>query len=239
MQLEAVLFDLFDTLVLVENEKVFYTPCLKSLYNSLLKNGVKASFARFSHVYFQIRDQLYSEARKTLTEPHFNVRIAQTLQKLGYNHDPSDTIVTKATSAFADEILNYVTLDTDAPNVLQKLHEKYKLGLVSNFALPECCWKLLNKYKLTRYFQTIIISGEINHRKPGRQIFEKALEALNAKPSQTVFVGDTPDLDIEGPKNVGMKTILIQRKPLKEAMTIKPDRIIKNLNELPATIETC
>jgi putative hydrolase of the HAD superfamily len=239
MLLEAVLFDLFDTLVLVENENVFYTPCLKSLHNSLLKNGVEASFARFSHVYFQIRDELYSEARKTLTEPHFNVRIAQTLQKLGYNDEPPDKIVKNACSAFGNKFLKYVTLDTDAPDVLQKLHEKYKLGLVSNFALPECCWKLLNKYKLTHYFQTIIISGEINHRKPGRQIFEKALEALNAKPSQTVFVGDTPDLDIEGPKNVGMKTILIQRKPLEEAMTIKPDRIIKNLNELPATIETC
>lgn len=239
MQLEAVLFDLFDTLVLVENEKVFYTPCLKSLHASLIKNGVKASFARFSHVYFQIRDELYSEARKTLTEPHFNVRIAQTIQKLGYNYEPPDKIVKNACSAFGNEFLKYVTLDTDAPDVLQKLHERYKLGLVSNFALPECCWKLLNKYKLTHYFQTIIISGEINHRKPGKQIFEKALEALNAKPSQTVFVGDTPDLDIEGPKNVGMKTILIERKPLKEAMTIKPDRIVKNLNELPATIETC
>ena len=71
MQLEAVLFDLFDTLVLVENEKVFYTPCLKSLYNSLLKNGVKASFARFSHVYFQIRDQLYSEAPIARSRRHW------------------------------------------------------------------------------------------------------------------------------------------------------------------------
>jgi len=237
LPLEAVLFDLFDTLVLVEDEKAFYTPSLKSLYNFLVKNGINPPFNDFSRVYFEVRDKFYSESRKTLEEPHFNVRVAQTLGRLGYNMDASDEIVNGATLAFADEFMHYVRLDEDAPYVLQKLHEKYKLGVVSNFAIPECCWKLLEKFGLKAFLDTVIISGEVNRRKPSPEIFEKALKALNVTASRAVFIGDMPSLDVEGPKNVGMKTVLIRRKTAKETVNVKPDCTIKSLRELLVALQ--
>ncbi len=51
-----------------------------------------------------------------------------------------------------------------------------------------------------------------------------------------MFVGDTIDADIKGPKEVGMKTIYIERRPQKELENIKPDQTIKNLSELPAAL---
>jgi len=41
--------------------------------------------------------------------------------------------------AFSDEFTRFMRLDEEATNVLGKLYGKYKLGLVSNFAIPECC----------------------------------------------------------------------------------------------------
>jgi putative hydrolase of the HAD superfamily len=239
LQFEAVLFDLFDTLVLVEDEKAFYTPSLTNLHNFLVKKGINTPFSDFNRAYFEVRDKFYTESRKTLEEPHFNVRVAQTLGRLGYNMDASDEIVSGATLAFADEFMRYVRLDEDAPPVLQKLKEKYKLGVVSNFAIPECCWKLLEKFGLKDFLDIVVISGEVNRRKPSPEIFEKALKALNVEASRVVFVGDMPSLDIEGPKNVGMKAILIQRKTAKETINVKPDCTIKNLKELLAALETC
>ena len=239
LRFEAVLFDLFNTLVLVEDDQVFYAPSLKSLYNFLVKNSINPPFDDFNRVYFEVRDEFYSESRKTLEEPHFNVRVAQTLGRLGYNLDASDETVNGATSAFADEFMRYVRLDEDAPYVLQKLREKYKLGVVSNFAIPECCWRLLEKFGLKAFLDTVIISGEVNRRKPSPEIFEKALKTLNVTASRAIFIGDTPSLDVEGPKNVGMKTVLIKRKTTKETVNIKPDCTIKNLKELLATLETC
>jgi HAD superfamily hydrolase (TIGR01662 family) len=239
LRFEAVLFDLFDTLVLVEDEQVFYAPSLKSLYNFLAKNNINPPFDDFNRVYFEVRDKFYSESRKTLEEPHFNVRVAQTLGRLGYNLDASDDIVNGATLAFADEFMRYVRLDEDAPYVLQKLHEKYKLGVVSNFAIPECCWMLLEKFGLKAFLDVVIISGEVNRRKPSPEIFEKALKALNVTASRAVFIGDTPSLDVEGPKNVGMKTVLIQRKTTNETINVKPDCTIKGLKELLVALETC
>lgn len=245
MQIKAVLFDLFDTLVLIEGGETFYTPSLRRLYEFLVKNGVNVSFDEFSRIYFEVRDNVYAEAAKHLEEPHFNVRVSKTLQRLGYAYDVSNAVVVGATMAFADEFMRYVRLDEDTIDVLRKLHEKYKLGLVSNFAIPECVQKLLKKFSLDGFFDAVMISGAINRRKPNPEIFERALRALGVEASEVVFVGDTLDVDIRGSKNVGIKAILIERKtavidgpdslvwkPSKEEMTIQPDEVIKSLRDL-------
>lgn len=239
MHVEAVLFDLFDTLLLLESDQTYYQPCLKKMHQYLTKNGVNVPFDDFSRVYFDVRDRFYSESRKSLEEPHFNVRVSQTLQRLGYDLDASDHIVVGATMAFASEFMQYVSLDKDAIAVLQKLHGRYKVGLVSNFGIPECGRKLLKVYNLEKFFDYVVISGEVNQRKPSPKIFERALKALDVDASRTVFVGDMLDLDIMGPKAVGMKTVLIERKPLNEDIDVKPDRIIKSLPELLDVLADC
>ena len=232
MQVEAVLFDLFDTLLLLEKEEIYYEACLKKMHGFLMKNGINVGLIDFSRVYFDVRDKFYSESRQTLEEPHFKVRVSQTLQILGYKYDASHPIVIGATNVFAEEFMRYVTLDKEAPNVLQKLHGKYRLGLVSNFGLPECGRKLLEIHGLRKFFDAIVISGEINQRKPSPKIFERTLKALNVDSSKAVFVGDMLDLDIRGPKNVGMKTVLIERRSSKRDTDVKPDFTIKTLSEL-------
>jgi HAD superfamily hydrolase (TIGR01549 family) len=237
MQVEAVLFDLFDTLLLLESDEIYYQPCLKKMHAFLVKNGVNVPFDDFSRVYFDVRDKFYSESRSSLEEPHFNVRVSQTLHRFGYDLDVSNPIVIGATKAFADEFMRYVSLDKDALTVLRRLHGKYRLGLVSNFGIPECGRTLLDIFGLSRFFDVIVISGEVNQRKPSPKIFKRALQALNVDSSRAVFVGDMLDLDVSGPKSVGMKTLLIERKPLKEDGDIKPDMVIKNLAELLTVLE--
>ena len=237
MRVKAVLFDLFDTLLMIGSDEVYYEPSLRKMHAFLKKKSVKASFEDFSRVYFEVRDGIYSETRKTLDEPHFNVRIMQTLQKLGYDFDVSDPVVVGATMAFADEFMRYVSVDSDAVNILQALKEKYKLGLVSNFGIPECGRKLLDNFGLRKFFDIVIISAEVNQRKPNPEIFKKALHDLNVNASDTVFVGDMPELDVKGPKTVGIKAILIERKPTEAEVSIKPDRVIRSLTELLAIVE--
>jgi len=239
MQVEAVLFDLFDTLLLLESQEAYYPPSLRKLYEFLVENGVNVPFEDFSKVYFEVRDKFYSESRESLEEPHFNVRVSQTLHRFGYDFDVSDPVVVGATMAFAEEFMRYVSLDKDALDVLEKLHGKYKLGLISNFAIPECGWKLLDKFGLKRFFDVAVISGEINQRKPSPEIFQRALKALGVKASMAIFVGDMLDLDVMGPKKVGMKTVLINRRPMEENADAKPDKVITRLSELLAVLEDC
>jgi len=241
MRVEAVLFDLFDTLVLIDSgndsEDVYYGPCLKRMHEFIVKNGIEVSFEDLKRVYFQVRDRLYSETQKTLEEPHFNVRVSRILQELGYKFDVSNPVVTGATNAFAEEFMRYVHLDKNALDVLRKLHGRYKLGIVSNFGIPESVWKLLDKFGLKKFFDVILISGEVNRRKPSQEIFDMALKALDVPASEALFVGDTPSLDVKGPQNAGIRAILIERKPIETTSDAKPDAVIRSLKELPELLE--
>jgi len=239
MQVDAVLFDLFDTLLPIDGGEASYTPCLRKLHEFLAKSGIDVSFDEFRRVYFEVRDRLYAEAEKSLEEPHFNVRVSRVLQQLRHSFDVSSPIVVGGTTVFADEFMHYVSLDDDALEVLRKLREKCRLGLVSNFAIPECALKLLDKFGLTEFFDVVLVSGEINKRKPSPEIFERALKALDVEASRAVFVGDMLGLDVKGAKNVGMKAVLIERRPLGEILDVKPDRVIKNLRELLLIVENC
>jgi HAD superfamily hydrolase (TIGR01509 family) len=252
VEIDAVLFDLFNTLVLIEGGEAFYIPSLKKLHQFLARNGVKVSFDDFKRVYFEIRDKLYIETQKNLEEPHFNVRISQTLERFGYGYGVSHPIVVGATEAFCYEFLRYTRLDGNAVNVLQKLRQSYKLGLISNFAIPEFVDIILNKFGLAGSFDIVVVSGAVNKRKPSPEIFEKALKPLGVEASRTVFVGDTLSVDVKGAKEAAMKAILIKREisppadsislvyrfPDEEAK-VEPDRVIESLRELPNVLEDC
>jgi putative hydrolase of the HAD superfamily len=239
VRVKAVLFDMFDTLMLIERNHEFYSPSLRAAYEFLLANGVSVGFDEFEKAYVEARDALYAAAEANLEEPHFNVRIAGALKLLGYDYDVSSGLVVGATNAFCERFMDFVRLDDDAKAALTKVHGRYKLGIVSNFAIPECVVKLLEKHGLDAFFDVVVVSGAVNKRKPSPEIFQKALERLGVDASETVFVGDTVDADVQGAKAAGMKTIYIERRPQEEAETACPDQTIKSLSELYAALERC
>lgn len=239
MQIKAVLFDMFDTLLLIEKNHAFYNPSLKRAHKFLVKNGIKVRFTDFRNAYTKARDALYVQADANLEEPHFNARILNAIRRLGFSVDARSGIVAGATNAFCEGFMEYVRIDVHATGVLRKLQEKYKLGIVSNFAIPECVVKLLETHGLDKFFDVVVVSGAVNKRKPSPEIFQQALEKLSVDAAETVFVGDTVDADIKGAKDMGMKTIYIERRAQKEAEQICPDQTIKSLSELATALERC
>jgi putative hydrolase of the HAD superfamily len=239
MAVHAVLFDMFDTLMMIVKDHEFYDYSLKKTHSFLVQKGVDVKFAAFREAYTKARDALYVEADALLEEPHFNLRISKALESLGYGFSVNSEVVAGATNAFCEGFMEYVRIDDHAKNALEKLHQKYRLGIVSNFAIPECVDKLLKKHGLDELFDVVVVSGAVNKRKPSPEIFEKALEKLRVSAENTVFVGDTVDADIEGAKSAGMKAIFIERRLQKEVESACPDQTIKDLDELPAALERC
>jgi putative hydrolase of the HAD superfamily len=235
MPIKAVLFDMFETLMMIRKNQEFYSPALMRMYGYLNKNGVNVSFDTFQKAYIKTRDGLYAKAEANLEEPHFNVRVSETLKSLGYNYAVSSPIVAAATAEFCEEFMTFVYLDENTEKLLRILHGKYKLGIISNFAIPECVHKLLKTHDLDKLFDAIVISGAVNKRKPSPEIFKRTLKVLGVSPSETVFVGDTLDADIEGAKAVGMKAVYIERRSEK-VEHVSPDQTIKSLSELPIVL---
>jgi len=237
MHIQAVLFDMFDTLMIIEKNHAFYSPAVRRMHTYLVRNNVPVSFAAFRDAYIKARDTLYEVADETMEEPHFNVRVANALQNLGYSYSIESDVVAGATNAFCQEFMNYIRIDDNAAETLKQLHAKYKLGIVSNFAIPECVMKLLAAHQLTELLDVVIVSAAVNKRKPSPEIFQAALQKLQIAPENAVFVGDTVDADIKGANEVGMHTVYIERRIQKDLEQNCPDVTVKNLNELPSAIE--
>ena len=237
MSVKAVLFDMFDTLMLIERNHEFYSPSLMRMYRYLASKGIDVDFEKFNNTYVDVRDGLYEKADLNWEEPHFNVRVAETLKRLGYNYDVSSPVVAAATGEFCEEFMKYVRIDVDTENMLKALHGKYKLGIISNFAIPECVLNLLKRSGIDGYFDLVVVSGAVNKRKPAETIFKSALTLLSVSASEAVFVGDTIDADIEGSKAVGMIAVYIERREQKLSEKFQPDLIIKSLKELSPALE--
>ncbi len=235
MPIKAVLFDMFDTLMLIEKDHEFYPNALKRTHRYIQTRGISVAFEHFQAAYIEERDKLYAQADPTLEEPHFNVRIAKALQKLGYNYGDQDPLVTAATWEFGEEFSKYVRVDENAAATLKALSGKFQLGLVSNFAIPECVDTLLKAADIYSYFEVVVVSGAVNIRKPHPKIFQDTLLQLGVEAAETVFVGDTVDADVEGPKALGMYAVYIERR-VQKIEKFQPDKTIKALSELPSAI---
>lgn len=237
MPIKAILFDMFDTLMLIEKEHAFYNPAVKSMHQYIVKNGIQVTFASFRDAYIKARDLLYEEADLKMEEPHFDLRVKNALQNLGFTKEAQTSIVQGATNAFSQQFMSFVRIDNNASQVLNELNSKYRLGIVSNFAIPECVQQLLEREHLTQLFEVIVISGAVNKRKPNPEIFDLALEKMQLDATDVAFVGDTVDADVKGAKDMGMKSVYIDRRPQKGLEEYSPDYTIKTLNELPSIFE--
>ncbi len=236
MAIKAVLFDMFDTIMMIRKNHEFYSPALMRMYKFLNKNGIDVSFETFEASYIKKRDELFAKMESNFDEPHFNVRVSATLRSLDYNYDVSSSLVSEATAEFCEEFMSFVYLDKDAKTVLHTLQRKYKLGIISNFAIPECIEKLLKTNGLDKLLNVVVVSAAINKRKPSQEIFETALKALDVSAEETVFVGDTLDADIEGAKGVGMRAIYIERRVQDNSGCFKPDKTINRLSEIASVL---
>lgn len=94
----------------------------------------------------------------------------------------------------------------EVEEVLAALRPHYRLAIVSDaqraYARTE-----LAETGLARYFDAIIVSGEIGYRKPDPRIFQAALEQVGAAPHRAIFVGNDMARDIVGAAALGMRTI--------------------------------
>lgn len=238
MPIKAVLFDMFDTLMLIEKNHAFYIPSLKRAQKFLVKNHVNVKFGIFKDAYVKARNALYAEADSKLEEPHFNLRISKALESLGYV-DLENSIIEGATKEFCEGFMEYVRIDEHAKSVLKKLRQKYKLGIVSNFAIPECVTKLLEEHNLDKLFDVVVVSGAVNKKKPSSEVFRKALIEIGVSAENAVFVGDTIEADILGAKTAGMKSIFVERRVQNEIENACPDQMIRDLSQLLEAIDNC
>jgi putative hydrolase of the HAD superfamily len=118
-------------------------------------------------------------------------------------------------------------------SVLERLVERYRLGIVSNFYgnLATVCADT----GIERYFDVLVDSTCVGHRKPEAAIFHRALDALGVGPEAVVFVGDSLERDMAGARRLLIRHVwLTPGEPWRPSRSgcCPGDRIIHSLREL-------
>jgi HAD superfamily hydrolase (TIGR01509 family) len=216
-EVEAVTFDDFLTLryPMKQREDIIY-PILTALRRKLDVNE-----ELFLKQYFK-ENQLYRKRlRETLRETLLDDIIVSVLVSCGYDSQTIRGNVREAVDCGL--VTRRVRWFPNARRTLAVLRSKgYRLGLISNTH-----WRFLPSLRkqFEGFFDVITLSYEHGHVKPHSSIFVTTLEKLRANPNQSLHVGDDPIADVEGARDVGMKTAFVKRKEVETNCDIEIERI--------------
>jgi HAD superfamily hydrolase (TIGR01509 family) len=121
--------------------------------------------------------------------------------------------------------------------LLQRLAHNHCLAVVSNFDYSPTAIGILEAAGVRDLFTAIVVSDEVGWRKPRPDIFHEALRRAGVEPHATLFVGDRIDIDVVGAHAVGMDAAWINpgREALPAGVT-PPIYEIRDLAELEAIV---
>lgn len=102
--------------------------------------------------------------------------------------------------------------DKKLAKVIHKLGKRYRLFIITNGSGKQVERKLAAIGLDYHDFDPRIYCYDLGWAKPEPAPFLCAIESLKLEPSEIVYVGDRVEIDIEGARAVGMRTILIGGK---------------------------
>lgn len=103
-------------------------------------------------------------------------------------------------------LAEYGELYPGAREVLQRLNEQVVLALVTN-GIGQVQRGRIARLDIGRYFDAIVISGEVGTAKPGTGIFDLVFDELGGPAkADSLMVGDSLTSDIRGGANYGIDT---------------------------------
>ena len=123
-----------------------------------------------------------------------------------------------------------------AEEAVKRLHENYRLFLVSNGTAAVQHGRLTSA-GLYPYFEQVFISQEIGFNKPDKAFFDRCCERIPGfAPDRALMVGDSLTSDIKGGVNAGLTTVWVNPEH-KDCGDIHPDYEIEGLYQLETLLE--
>lgn len=202
--IKHVFFDLDRTLWDFESNS---DQTLKQLYTDFKLNKYVSSSEVFIAEYKKINSDYWNNYRlgKTTKEALRTGRFHDTMAFFGIDNKVDAEKLGESYLAICP------TLTKLFPGTITMLKQLKKnnlhLHIITN-GFTEAQEIKLEKCELNPYFEQIICSDAIGINKPEKGIFLEAMKRADAKPSESIMVGDHPEIDVLGACAAGMRGIL-------------------------------
>jgi HAD superfamily hydrolase (TIGR01509 family) len=235
--IKAVVFDYGGTLVNSARPWSLVRPrALRHAYSYLKRRGLKLSFSEYLSVnegVFSRYAELEAAEQRDISDRLKYFDIVGELFP-GSPKTKRLALALGANDSFWSVANKNFTLRHGTKMCLDELESMgVSLGLISNHHDSPSLLKSLRACGIERRFNPIVVSEQVNVRKPNPAIFKMCLAAMNVKPKQAIYVGDVPEFDVAGAKATGMTSILMANK---DADGFAPDFSVDGMREIPPIV---
>jgi len=216
---KAVIFDLDNTLI--DFMKFKEVSCSNAV-DAMIDAGLKIPKKKALEVIYKLYD------RYTMEDPlifqHFLKKVTGRVdyKELAY-----------AINAYRMARTAVLTPFPGTKRTLIRLKEKgMKLAIVSD-APKIKAWLRLTAMRIDDFFDVVVAKEDTGRLKPSRLPFRAALKKLNLKPEECLMVGDMPDKDIRGARQLGIKTCYAEYgSTYNKKKKVKSDFTIGDISQL-------
>jgi len=201
---------------------------LFELFDELSLSTRISSFIAFYDKYIEINEELWDLYRKDkITKDVLrSVRFKRAFKCFGIE---DESLAIELGNKYIQRCPLKGNLFADCHSVLESLQSKYLLHIITN-GFEEVQEVKMRSCNLDDYFTEIITSEGAGVRKPNPRIFEYAFETSGAKPSESVMIGDSLEVDCIAAEKMGMHAVFFN--PEKKFENKKVSYEIAHLKEL-------
>jgi len=213
MRYEAILFDLFDTLVLFDRDRLPLVRLNGRTVRTTAGHLHPVLAERYPEItldaFYDALVWSYEEAERRRARDHREIPAGERFRfcygRLGLDPEAVPEEVTgRLLAAHMLHLARAAECPADHLALLDWLRGRARLGVVSNFDYAPTAHRVLERAGIRGRFEAVIVSEEVGWRKPRAEIFQEAFRQLSIEPGTTLFVGDRPEIDVVGAHGVGM-----------------------------------
>ena len=224
MVLKAVLFDLDNTLV---DFMRFKRKCSEAAISAMVEAGLGLNEERATKKLFEMYAKVGIENQNVFEE-----FLKSVMGKVDYR------VLAAGIAAYRRVKVSYLLPYPKVRGTLVRLKEKnLALGIVTDAPRLQA-WLRLSEMNLSEFFDVVVALEDTGKLKPSKLPFKQAIKKMKLKPEEILFVGDNPEKDIRGAKNVGMKTALAEYGQVVKTKS-KPDFVLRKPSDLIKVVEKC
>jgi 2-haloacid dehalogenase len=197
MRYTTLLFDLDQTLF---DSDASADAAFSLALDSISMNG---EANHYYEVFVDINNELWAmvEAGETTPNEVRNLRFHQLVEATDLDADPIEMA-----DRYTDGLGSSGELYLGAIDVLADLSQVASLAIITN-GIGEVQRSRIERLDLDRYFDAVVISGEVGAAKPGAEIFAMTFDELGNPPKDSaLMIGDNLNSDIRGGINYGIDT---------------------------------
>ncbi len=219
-KVKTIFFDVGNTLLFPNRERI---------HAPLAGGGVALDPAHLRDLERRIKNQFDSLMITDGNHDHgfWRMYYTQLFAEIGLNNDPlRDRLVSKIRDSG-----NWDQIRPGTRDELRQIASRYRIGVISN--ADGRIENVLHRCGIADCFLSITDSGLVGYEKPHPEIFRRALETLNARPEESLYVGDVYSVDYLGATQAGMQAVLMD---VPGAYTEKGVERVESLPELSALL---